>query len=365
MTTIKELLTSLNWWAPFAYQESYDNAKLLTGSPDQIVSGVLVSLDCIEAVVDEAIRMNCNTILSHHPILFSGIKSITGENYVERTIIKAIKNEISLIAMHTNLDNVSLGVNHKIAQKLNLLNTEILKSKPNVLKKLVTYCPTNKADEVRLALFDSGAGNIGNYDQCSFNTIGIGTYRAGENAKPYLGEKGQVHEEEEIKIELVFPAPLKSKIVNTLLKKHPYEEVAYEIYELDNTNKSIGSGMIGDLTEPVNENRFLEILKSTFHCKVIRHTKLLDKPISKVAFCGGAGGFLLDDAKSQAADVFVTGDYKYHEFFDADENIVIMDIGHFESEQYTIELMGDFLKRNFNTFATRLTTVNTNTVNYY
>jgi dinuclear metal center YbgI/SA1388 family protein len=365
MTTTKELLASLNRWAPFAFQESYDNAKLLTGSPGQVVSGVLVSLDCIESVVDEAIRMNCNTILSHHPILFNGIKSITGENYIERTIIKAIKNEISLIAMHTNLDNVSSGVNHKIAQKLNLLNTEILRSKPNVLKKLITYCPTSNAEEVRLALFESGAGKIGDYDQCSFNTVGTGTYRAGEHAQPYLGERGQIHKEEEIKIELVFSSPFKSNIVNALIKAHPYEEVAYEIYELDNTNKNIGSGMIGELTEPMSEIRFLDQLKNAFQCQVIRHTKLLDKPISKVAFCGGAGGFLLDDAKRKAADVFITGDYKYHEFFDADENIVIMDIGHYESEQYTIELMGDFLKRNFNTFATHLTTVNTNPVNYY
>lgn len=362
---IKDVLSALNSWAPFSYQENYDNARLLVGDPKEEVRGCLVSLDCIESVVDEAISLNVNVVVSHHPILFGSLKSLTGKNYVERTLLKAIKNDINLIAVHTNLDNVYHGVNHKIGNKLGLSNLEILNPKKGVLRKLVTFCPTANIEEVKAAIFKAGAGKIGKYGECSFSVQGIGTFKASTESNPYVGEIGTQHQENELRIETIYPKALEPNILQALLHAHPYEEVAYDIYPLENKTAQIGAGMIGELPEESDEVDFMNRLKKRFHLKQIRHTKLLDKGVKKVAFCGGAGSFLLPQAIANNADVFITGDFKYHEFFDADQNIVIMDIGHYESEQYTIELIADFLKDKFTTFATHLTEVDTNPVNYF
>ena len=360
------LLTNyLESLAPLAYQEDYDNSGLIVGNPDQEVSQALISLDCTEAIVDEAIAKGCQVVISHHPIVFRGLKKLNGKTYVERVVEKAIRNHIAIYAIHTNLDNVINGVNERICETLGLNNCRILSPKNGLLKKLVTYVPVDKAEQVRNALFHAGAGNIGNYSECSFNAVGEGTFKGGEDSTPYAGEPGKRHYENEVRIETVYPANLESKLLMALFLAHPYEEVAYDLYALTNQHQRIGSGMIGELDEPMDEEEFLFELQQKMHAHVIRHTTLIGKSVKKVAVCGGAGGFLLKQAIAAGADFFVTADYKYHEFFDAEGKIVIADIGHFESEQFTQQLLHEIITKKFANFAVRLTEINTNPVKYF
>lgn len=362
---IKEITQYLETIAPLALQESYDNSGLLVGSKDTEVTKVLISLDCIEDVVQEAIDKGCNLIISHHPIIFSGLKRLNGNNYIERTVIKAIQNNIALYAIHTNLDNVlHNGVNQKIAQKLGLENTKILSPKGDTLCKLVTFCPTSKAQQVRDAIFAAGAGHIGNYDECSFNTQGLGTFRGQEGTNPFVGKVGEQHQEEEVRIETVFPNYLQGAVVSALLQAHPYEEVAYDIYALKNKHAQIGAGIIGTLNQAIDADDFLALLKNELKAEGIRYTPI-NKKIHKVAVCGGSGSFVLRDAIAQNADALVTADFKYHQFFDAENKLMIADVGHYESEQYTIELLAEILNKKFSTFAVLFSQVNTNPIKYY
>lgn len=362
---LKELIAHLENVAPLSYQESYDNAGLIVGDPNAPVHKALISLDCTEEVVDEAIAKGCDLIISHHPIVFKGLKKLTGQSYVERTVIKAIRNNIALYAIHTNLDNILGGVNSKLAEKLSLQAPAILSPKAGLLKKLTVYVPRSHVEEVRDALFAGGAGQIGDYDQCSYNTVGYGTFRPLEGADPAIGHIGQQERVEETKIEVVYPAHSERNILVGMFAAHPYEEVAYNIVSLDNTMPYAGSGIIGNLSTPMDEVDFLQYLKDRLQLQVIRHTRLLGKRIERVAVCGGAGGFLLPLAKRSGADVFVTADYKYHEFFDADGQILIADIGHFESEQFTQELLMETIRKKFATFAVQLTEIDTNPIKYY
>jgi len=360
------LLTAyLESLAPLSYQEDYDNSGLIVGNPDKEVHQALISLDCTEAIVDEAIAKNCEVIISHHPIVFRGLKKLNGKTYVERVVEKAIKNDIAIYAIHTNLDNVMEGVNKKICEMLELENCRILAPKSGLLKKLVTYVPTEKAEQVRNALFHAGAGDIGNYSECSFNAEGTGTFKGGEDATPYVGEPGKRHYENEIRIETVYPAAIESKLLMALFLAHPYEEVAYDLYTLSNQHQQVGSGMIGELEEEMTDEEFLFVIKQNMQTKVIRHTALTGKKVKRVAVCGGSGSFLLKYALSAGADFFVTADFKYHEFFDAEGKLVIADIGHFESEQFTVQLLHDIIRKKFTNFAVRLTEINTNPVKYF
>lgn len=361
---IKEVIEHLESWAPKVYQESYDNSGLIVGDKNQSITGILVCLDSTEDVVDEAIKKNCNLIVAHHPIVFSGLKTFTGKDYIERTVIKAIKNDIAIYAIHTNLDNVSSGVNRKIGEKLGLKNLQILASKTTLLKKLITFVPNEHLENVRESLFSSGAGEIGDYDQCSFTSEGKGTFRGNENTSPFVGSKEERHTEAETKLEVILTKNILPAVINSLLKAHPYEEVAYDVLSLENKHQNIGSGMVGELPEELSEKDFLNFVKKTMKSGVVRHTNLLEKSVKRVAFCGGSGSFLLNQAKASGADVFITSDYKYHQFFDADGDILIADIGHFESEQYTIELIADHLMKKSTKFAVHLTETNTNPVNY-
>lgn len=360
---VKEITTFIENLAPIAYQESYDNAGLIIGSPNDEITGVLVTLDVTEAVVDEAVRLNLNMIVSHHPLLFSGLKKITGKNETERCVLKAIRNNIAIYAAHTNLDSVHGGVNTKICEKLNLKNCRILSPVGGQLKKLVAYVPLAEAETLRTAIFEAGAGQIGNYDSCSFNTNGTGSFRGNEKTNPYVGEKGKLHFEDETRLETIFPKHLQSTIISALLKAHPYEEVAYDIYSLDNTNPQVGTGMVGELENEVDELDFLYSVKNIFNCAVVRHTNLLHKKVKRVAIVGGSGSSFLNAAIGANADVFITGDFKYHQFFDAESKILIADIGHFESEQFTKELFYELLTKKFPKFAVRLSEVKTNPVN--
>ena len=362
---IADVIKFLETFAPPALQESYDNAGILTGNIAWECTGILTTLDAIPAVIEEAIHKKCNLVVAHHPIIFKGLKKITGKNYVERSIIMAIKNDIAIYAIHTNLDNVKKGVNYKIAEKIGLQDTQIMQPRDQQLKKLVTFTPITHAENLRGVMFAVGAGHLGKYSECSFSQEGTGTFMPQEGSDPFVGEIGKRHEEKEIKIEVIFPSHLQDKIIAAMIEAHPYEEVAYDIINLGNYLTDVGSGIIGDLSVAIDEKEFLSLLKSTFSLQMIRHTKLAGKPIKKVAICGGAGSFLLPVALSQKADAYITADVKYHEFFDAEDRILFIDIGHYESEQYTIDLLYDILREKFINFAVRKTELNTNPVHYF
>lgn len=361
---IKDVTHYLEQWAPLAYQESYDNAGLITGSSSEEVKGILVSLDCTEEVVEEAIQSGCNFIVAHHPILFKGLKKLTDSTYVERTIIKAIKNDIAIYAIHTNLDNIHTGVNRKISEKIGLKQLKIVLPKNDTLSKLVTYIPKQHAETVISALYAAGAGQIGQYKNCSFQLQGVGTFMPTDLADPFLGEPNEQTFVDEVRVEMIFPTPLKNNLLKELFQVHPYEEVAYFILPLLNENQEVGSGMIGDLETAMEPLEFLLSLKDSMNLKLIRHTKLPSKKIQKIAVCGGSGSFLLQNAIKAGADVLVTADFKYHEFFDADNKIIIADIGHYESEVYTKELLKDVLMKKFHSFAINFSKTDTNPTSY-
>ncbi len=362
---ISDLTQYLEQLAPLALQESYDNSGLIVGSPETEITRALITLDCTEEIIQEAIENGCNLIIAHHPVIFSGIKKLNGKNYVERTVIKAIQNQIAIYAIHTNLDNVAGGVNHKIAQIIGLENCRILDPKSENLLKLVTYVPKDSIDVVQNALFEAGAGNIGNYSECSFKVLGEGTFKPGLNTNPFVGKKLERHSEEEYKLETVFPFWLKGKILKSLFEFHPYEEVAYDLYVLNNQNLQTGSGLIGDLPTGLKSEEFLAMLKEKLELKVIRYTPFENREIKSVAICGGAGSFLLENAIHSGAQAFISSDFKYHEFFNAENKLIIADIGHYESEKFTKSLLYELILKKFPTFALLLSKLNTNPVNYY
>lgn len=369
---INKVTAILDKLSPLAYAEDFDNTGLLVGNPEAELSGILVTLDTLEDVVDEAIAKNCNLIVSFHPIIFSGLKKITGKNYVERVVLKAIKNDIAIYSNHTALDNARYGVNDKICEVLGLQNKKILLPKKNTIKKLTTFVPINAIDTVRNALFAKGAGSIGNYDSCSFNIEGEGSFRGNEASNPTLGERGTLHFEKEIQLGVTYPMHLEKNILKALFEAHPYEEVAYEITTLDNVNQHIGMGMIGELEHTLSESDFLNHLKIKMHAKGIRHSKFINKKIKKVAVLGGSGSFAIDAAKAAEADAYVSADFKYHDFFKAEKEILLADIGHYESEQFTKELLYSFLTKKITNFAPALSEdkimiseINTNPVSYY
>jgi dinuclear metal center YbgI/SA1388 family protein len=362
---IKDIVAILEALAHPSLQEAYDNAGLITGSPGLECTGIICTLDATEEVVREAIDKKCNMIVAHHPIVFGGLKKITGNNYVEKTIITAIKNDIAIYAIHTNLDNILHGVNGKIAEMLGLQNVTILSASGSTLKKLYTFVPTNQAAAVRTALFQAGGGHIGNYSECSFSTEGTGTFKPGDNTNPFAGKPGETHYEQELKIEIIFPAWLEGKIIAALKQAHPYEEVAFDVVALNNKHPAIGSGVIGELANPMEEKAFLHYIKSIFHVPFVKHTAFTDRPIKKVAVCGGAGSFLISKALASNADAYITADLKYHEFFDANGRLLLADVGHYESEQFTINLLQDILAEKIPTFAVLKTEVKTNPVQYF
>lgn len=365
MEKLQNIISYLETIAPQSLQESYDNAGLITGSAEMKITGAIICLDSTEAVIDEAIANGFNLVIAHHPIVFSGIKKLNGKNYVERIIIKAIKNDIAIYAIHTNLDNVFDGVNNKICKMLGLNNLQILAPKSKILKKLGVFVPVTHSEIVRNALFEAGAGKIGNYDECSFSQNGIGTFRGNDQSNPVLGEKGLRSSVNEDKIDVVYEGFMERKILTALQIAHPYEEIAYEILSIDNQYNRVGSGMIGDFEIPLETVDFLEYLKKKMKTSCIRYSRAVSTSIKRVAVCGGAGSFLVNDAINAGADVFITSDMKYHQFFDAGESLMIADIGHYESEQFTKELIYDILKDKFHKFALRLTEINTNPINYF
>lgn len=349
--------------APAELQESYDNSGVQLGNPDDQVNGALICIDVTEQVIDEAIELGVNLIISHHPLIFAGIKKI-GDDATGHIIRKAIKHDIAIYSAHTNIDSITGGVSSRLADKLGLKEQKILQPRKDKLCKLVTFVPHAQAEEVRQALFDAGAGHIGNYDSCSYNITGQGSFRGGDHSKPYVGEKGVLHFEPETRIETIFPNYLEGRVINALLEAHPYEEVAYDIYPLKNSWDRVGFGVVGVLPEAMLTEEFLLYLKEVCKAGVIRHTAITTKEIRKVALCGGSGSFLLKDAIRAGADIFISGDFKYHQFFEAENKIIIADIGHYESEQFTKEVFCEILTKKFHNFALHLSQVNSNPIKY-
>ncbi len=363
MTKIKDIIKELEYFAPPQLQESWDNSGWQVGSSDNEVKGVLISVDVTEKVVDEASELGANLILSHHPLIFKGLKRLTGENDVERAVLKAIKNDIAIYCMHTNLDVVNKGVSYKMAERLGLRNLKTLQADVVKMKKLVTFVPTNHLEQVRQALFSVGAGRIGQYDSCGFSVEGTGSFRALEGSQPFVGEKNQLHFEQEQRFECVFPDYLTHQIVSTLKGNHPYEEVAYDIISLDLYHPEFGLGMIGEWESPIPIKDALMKVKEDFNLKSFRHSPLCCNEVKKIAVCGGSCSFLIEKARS-LADMIITADVKYHEFFNAENKIVIADIGHFESEQFSKEIFYDIITKKFNNFAVYFSSINTNPINF-
>lgn len=361
---LKEILSFFNELVPFSLQESYDNSGIQIGSPDQEIKGALLCIDVTLTVLKEAVEQDLNLVISHHPLIFHPLKSLTGKNEMERVILQAIRQNIAVLSVHTNADIVAEGVNGKICDKLGLINRAVLAPAKDRLLKLVFFVPKDHSETVRNAIFNAGAGVIGNYDQCSFNLSGQGTFRGGENADPFVGKKGELHVEDEMRVETILPVFLKNKILRALMEAHPYEEVAYDLYPLANDWPRAGMGLIAEFEEEMEEYDFLNALKTVFNAGCIRYTALLEKKVKKVAVCGGSGSSLLNRAISSGADAFVSADFKYHQFFEAEGKILIADIGHYESEQFTKELFYEAISKKFPKFAVRLSEVNTNPINY-
>lgn len=365
MTKLRDVIKTVEEIAPGILQESYDNSGLIVGSPDTDVHKALISLDITEEVVEEAIKGHCDLIISHHPLIFKPIKKIDDSSWISRCLINAIKNDISMYSVHTNLDNVISGVNGFLAEKMGLKDCRVLLPKGDLLRKLVTFCPVDHAEEVRNALFSSGAGHIGNYDSCSFNSMGTGSFRGLQDTDPFVGEAGTLHFENEMRIEVIYPVYLERKILRALIVSHPYEEVAYDIFPLKNFLPEVGAGIAGVLEFPVNEKEFLKFIKNLLGIPFLRHSKLLGREIQRVALCGGSGSFLIHEAINNKADVFISSDIKYHDYFESDGKIVIVDAGHYETEQFTKDLLYKFLKEKFPNFALQISKENTNPVFYY
>ena len=364
LVRIKDIANALEMFAPLPLQDGFDNAGLQIGLTDAEVTGVLLCLDVTEAVVDEAIASGCNIIVSHHPLIFSPLKRITGSNYIERCVIKALANGVAIYSAHTNIDNAPGGVNYRIAEKLGLQNVRILVPKEDALLKLAVYVPTSVADAVRDALFAAGCGNIGNYGSCSYNIDGFGTFKAGEGCNPFCGEVGELHREPEVRIETVLPAYLKSKAVAALIKAHPYEEPAFDIYQLKNSWGNVGSGVIGELSVECDEAELLQCIKEKFNVACVRHTPLLGRKVKRVALCGGAGGSFAGAALAAGADVYLTGEARYHDLFNYTGKMVMAVIGHYESEQYTMNIFREIIEKTCPGVKVLATAVNTNPVNY-
>ncbi|MDA3880033.1 MAG: Nif3-like dinuclear metal center hexameric protein [Prolixibacteraceae bacterium] len=361
---ILDIVAAIENVAPIALQENWDNSGIQIGSSANEAKSTVITLDVTEAVVDDAIKNGDNLIIAHHPLIFGGLKNITGKTNAERAIIKAIKHDITIYAAHTNIDVIKNGVSWKMAQKLGLTNIETLSPQKGLLKKLAVFVPADHIDNIRNAIFEAGAGHIGNYDSCGYQLDGIGSFNAGENTNPYAGKRRELHFEKEIRFETVFPAYLQKIIISALINAHPYEEVAYDIYPIENKHPQTGLGVTGQTPQETETEIFLNHIKETFQCKLLKHTAIHKPTVSKIAMLGGSGSTYLNEAIASDADIFITADFKYHQYFDADNRIIIADVGHYESEQFTKELFYEIVTNKFSKFAVRLTDVNTNPVNY-
>ncbi len=362
---LKQIVDLIHQSAPFSWQESYDNSGIQIGDPEREVHRALLTLELTPDVLKEAAEKACDLVITHHPLIFDGLKRIAGGTPTEQMVSEAIRLQIAVVSVHTNIDNSLYGVNRRLAEKLGLENLRILKPASGMLKKLVTFCPTDHADKLRAALFEAGAGHIGDYDCCSFNLEGRGSFRAGEGTNPFVGSISELHYEKEERVETIFPVHQQAKVIQAMHDAHPYEEVAYDVYALENVYDRVGSGMIGEYDEPVSPENFLHRVKEQLETPVLRHTEATGEMIKKVALCGGSGAFLIGDARKAGAQAFVTADLKYHQFLDNAGKILLVDAGHYETEQHTKELIRDIIQKKMLNFAVLISEVNTNPVRYF
>lgn len=360
---VKDFTSIIEEFSPLGLQEDYDNAGLICGSPVSEVRSILLTTDITENVINEAIEGGHNLIISHHPLTLQGLKNIVPDNDIKRCLVKAIKHDLNLYSAHTNIDAVANGVSGKMADKLQLIHREILQP-AGKLFSLVFYTPIENAEKVRNAVLDAGVGHIGNYSRCSFNNTGQGTFLANNNAHPYVGKKGVLHTENEIRTEITVPEYLLRRSIQALTDTHPYEEPVWNVVDLHNTNPATGFGIVGELETETDSLKFLEHVKETFHCGIIRHTDICKPKIKRVAVCGGSGAFLTKTAIEKQADIYITGDYKYHDFFNSANRLVIADIGHYESEQFTKEIFYELVTKKISKFAVQFSMVKTNPINY-
>lgn len=362
MPTIRQVIEAIEQIAPPALQESYDNTGLQVGDDSSPATGALLCVDVTEAVVDEAIALGVNLIVAHHPLLFRPLKRITGSTYIERVVMKALRANVAIYAAHTNLDAVA--VNHVWAARLGLTDVEVLQPTANMLYKLVVYVPVAHAQAVSEALFAAGAGTIGAYDCCSYTSDGVGTFRPGEGTNPFCGTQGNLHHEPESRVEVVLPRYLAGRVVKALHAAHPYEEPAYDLLPIANDYKQAGMGVVGNLPAPIEAQELLRQLKQKCQCGCVRHTAPEGAMVQRVALCGGAGSSLIGHAIAARADIFITGEIGYHQFFGYENNIILADIGHYESEQHTKDIFCEVITKKIPNFATYFTTVETNPIKY-
>jgi dinuclear metal center YbgI/SA1388 family protein len=364
MMKLKEICSYLDSAIPLSFQEGYDNSGLQLGLPEMEVNSALLTLDITEKVLDEAGYKGCNIIISHHPLIFSGLKRISGRSFTERILLKAVKQDIAIYSAHTNLDALNNGVSRKMAEKIGLKNVRVLSPLKNKLLKLVTFVPDNYLDKVKETVFGAGAGVTGGYDNCGFYAQGTGSFRGNETTNPFVGEKGKVHSEKETRFETVFYSHMKEKVIKALVEAHPYEEPVYDIYLLENENIETGIGCTGELNEPMNEMEFLKLISEVFTVRCLKYSVPTGKKVKKAALCGGAGGLFINDAISAGADAYVTSDIRYHSYFETENQILLADIGHYESEIFSTEILHDLILKKFPNFAVRFSEVNTNPINY-
>jgi dinuclear metal center YbgI/SA1388 family protein len=364
MIRIKDVINEIERHAPLSLQEDFDNAGVQVGDVNQSATGALLCLDVTEEVVDEAVNAGFNLIISHHPLAFRPFKSLTGKNYVERCLIEACRNDLVIYSAHTNLDNAVGGVNYKLAEMFGLEDVRILSPQQQKLMKIVTFVPEDAAETLRRALFKSGAGHIGNYSSCSFNAEGNGTFLAGENSNPYRGEIGRLHVEKEVRIETIFPAYKKTSVIRALLSAHPYEEPVFDLYKLENDWQQAGSGIIGILPEWEDELIFLQRIKDVLNVERLKHSPLTGRRLRTVSFCGGSGAFLINEAIAAGADIFITGEAKYNDFYDVENRLLLAVIGHYESEICTKDIFFHIISKKFPTFAVQNSIANSNPIKY-
>ena len=342
---IEELTTFIEDKFPLSQQESYDNCGLIVGDPKKTVKKVLLALDCTEQVIKEAKLKKADVIITHHPLMFSSINKLTANDYEGSLIIKLIKSDIALYAVHTNLDNSINGINKYLALKLGLKNLQILVGKEKTFKKIITFVPKAYSQKVITALSAAKAGNIGLYSHCAFVTEGSGCFKPEKGAKPFLGELSKINQVEEVKLEMVFASENQKMIENSLKKAHPYEQPAFDIIELANPNPDIGAGIYGDLPAQINTAEFLKLVKTKLNLSYIRQSNSAKKFISKVAICSGAGFFVFEQAKRLNVDALVTSEIKHHEFLAAENNILLCDIDHHEGEIAAVNILDQILQK--------------------
>lgn len=361
---ISEITGAIEKYAPLWLQEEWDNAGLQVGDTDREATGAVLCVDATEAIVDEAIDRGVNLVISHHPLLFRGLKRITGRTATERIVAKALKHDIAIYSAHTNMDSAPGGVSWATGRRAGLTAMRTLVPQQGRLMKLAVFVPSAYSNAVSEALWNAGAGRMGNYDRCAYMTDGRGTYRPLPGADPAIGTVGQSHTEAETRIEVVFPTAISGRVVQAMLKAHPYEEPAFDLIPLANDITSAGLGVIGSLKTPMPASEYIAWVKQALGIGAIPYAGDARRMVHRVALCGGAGAEFIGNAIAAGADLYMCGDLKYHDFTTHADSIVLADIGHYESEQCTKEIFYDIIQKNFPNFATYYAEEDKNPISY-